>query len=67
MRIRSTNGRPMLGPRDVPRWNFHKYLIGRDGNIAEVFPETVEPTGYARENRHCARAGCGLTTPSARN
>jgi glutathione peroxidase len=32
-----------LRPRDVPRWNFHKYLIGRDGTIAEVFPETVEP------------------------
>ncbi len=31
-------------PRDVPHWNFHKYLIGRDGYIAEVFPETVEPT-----------------------
>jgi glutathione peroxidase len=30
-------------PKDVPRWNFHKYLIGRDGYIAEVFPETVEP------------------------
>jgi glutathione peroxidase len=33
-----------LRPRDVPRWNFHKYLIGREGNIAEVFPESVEPT-----------------------
>ncbi len=31
-------------PKDVPRWNFHKYLLGRDGHIAEVFPETVEPT-----------------------
>lgn len=31
-------------PNDVPRWNFHKYLIGRDGYIAEVFPETVVPT-----------------------
>ncbi len=30
--------------KDVPRWNFHKYLIGRDGYIAEVFPETVEPS-----------------------
>jgi glutathione peroxidase len=30
-------------PKDVPRWNFHKYLIGRDGYIAEVFPESVEP------------------------
>jgi glutathione peroxidase len=32
-------------PRDVPRWNFHKYLIGGDGYIAEAFSETVEPLG----------------------
>jgi glutathione peroxidase len=31
-------------PRDVPRWNFHKYLIGRDGYIADVFASAVEPT-----------------------
>ena len=31
-------------PKDVPRWNFHKYLIGRDGYIADVFPQTVEPS-----------------------
>src|SRR6195952_107120 len=31
-------------PNDVPRWNFHKYLIGRDGYIAEAFPQTVEPS-----------------------
>ncbi|MCP3469545.1 glutathione peroxidase [Bradyrhizobium sp. CCGUVB1N3] len=31
-------------PREVPRWNFHKYLIGRDGYIAEVFASAVEPT-----------------------
>jgi glutathione peroxidase len=31
-------------PKDVPRWNFHKYLIGREGYIAEVFAETVEPS-----------------------
>jgi len=31
-------------PRDVPKWNFHKYLIGRDGYIVEVFPSAVEPT-----------------------
>ncbi|MCA1452260.1 glutathione peroxidase [Bradyrhizobium sp. BRP22] len=30
-------------PKDVPRWNFHKYLIGRDGYIADVFPESVPP------------------------
>jgi len=31
-------------PRDVPRWNFHKYLIGRDGYIAEAFPSAVDPS-----------------------
>ncbi|MDH2340825.1 glutathione peroxidase [Bradyrhizobium sp. SSUT77] len=31
-------------PKEVPRWNFHKYLIGRDGYIAEVFSSVVEPT-----------------------
>ena len=31
-------------PREVPKWNFHKYLIGRDGYIAEVFPSAVAPT-----------------------
>src|ERR1700742_309167 len=31
-------------PKDVPRWNFHKYLIAADGSIADVFPESVEPT-----------------------
>jgi len=28
---------------DQPRWNFHKYLIGRDGRIAASFPSAVEP------------------------
>ena len=31
-------------PKDLPKWNFHKYLIGRDGYIAEVFPSSVEPS-----------------------
>jgi glutathione peroxidase len=31
-------------PGDVPRWNFHKYLIGRDGYLADSFAEAVEPT-----------------------
>jgi glutathione peroxidase len=30
-------------PKDVPRWNFHKYLIGRDGHIADVFPQSADP------------------------
>jgi glutathione peroxidase len=48
--VRGPNAHPFykwaadIRPKDVPHWNFHKYLIGRDGYIAEVFPETVEPT-----------------------
>ena len=30
-------------PGDTPRWNFHKYLVGRDGRIAAVFATQVEP------------------------
>ena len=30
-------------PKDLPKWNFHKYLLGRDGYIADVFPSSVEP------------------------
>jgi glutathione peroxidase len=31
-------------PGEAPRWNFHKYLIGRDGRIAAVFSTQIEPT-----------------------
>jgi glutathione peroxidase len=30
-------------PLETPKWNFHKYLVGRDGHIAAVFPSQVEP------------------------
>ena len=46
-------------PKDVPRWNFHKYLVGRDGYIAEVFPETVEPSD-TRVKTAIARALAGF-------
>jgi len=31
-------------PGEGPRWNFHKYLIGRNGHIAAVFATQIEPT-----------------------
>jgi glutathione peroxidase len=49
-------------PKDLPRWNFHKYLIGRDGHIADVFPERVDPidtrviTAIARQLDGAAKA-----------
>jgi len=31
-------------PLDAPRWNFHKYLIGRDGHLRAAFVSAVDPT-----------------------
>lgn len=31
-------------PGEGPKWNFHKYLVGRDGHIAAVFATQIEPT-----------------------
>jgi glutathione peroxidase-family protein len=47
-------------PKEIPRWNLHKYLIGRDGYIAEVFASSVEPSQYPGQNRDHAGAGGGL-------
>lgn len=32
-----------LGEAAIPRWNFHKYLIGKDGNLAGTFGSRTEP------------------------
>lgn len=31
-------------PTEQPRWNFHKYLVGRDGSLVAAFPSAIEPT-----------------------
>lgn len=31
-------------PADLPSWNVHKYLVGRDGHIADAFSSRIEPT-----------------------
>ena len=53
-------------PKEPPRWNFHKYLIGRDGYIADVFPETVEPLD-TRIKTAIARALASDVTSTVRN
>jgi glutathione peroxidase len=32
-----------LGETGAPRWNFHKYLIGPDGQLAGAWPSRVAP------------------------
>ena len=32
-----------LGEDAAPRWNFHKYLVGRDGDLVAMWPSKVEP------------------------
>jgi glutathione peroxidase len=36
-----------LGESALPRWNFHKYLIGKDGALVETFPSKATPLGPA--------------------
>jgi glutathione peroxidase len=36
-----------LGEDAAPKWNFHKYLIGRDGEIAGTFGSRTEPNDAA--------------------
>jgi len=32
------------GPGGAPVWNFHKYVIGRDGNVRAWYPSLVAPS-----------------------
>ena len=36
-----------LGEDAAPKWNFHKYLIGKDGSIAGTFGSRTEPNDTA--------------------
>jgi glutathione peroxidase len=33
----------LLGTAGAPRWNFHKYVVGKDGKVRKSFPSGVEP------------------------
>ncbi len=34
-----------LGEDQLPRWNFHKYLVGRNGELLGSWPSKVPPLG----------------------
>lgn len=33
----------LIGEDQLPRWNFHKYLVDRDGGLLGAWPSAVEP------------------------
>ena len=35
--------RSLIASQGAPTWNFHKYLIGRDGRVVAAFPSGVSP------------------------
>lgn len=48
--VRGPNAHPFygwavreLGAQAKPRWNFHKFLVGRDGRLKAWFPSTAQP------------------------
>ena len=55
-----------LGESAVPRWNFHKLLIGRDGRLIAAFDSQTEPTAAdVRAAIEAALAGPTSATPTA--
>jgi glutathione peroxidase len=51
VRVRGENAHPFyrwaedqLGAKARPRWNFHKYLVGPDGQLVGWFPTATKPT-----------------------
>ena len=40
----------VLGPKNVPTWNFHKYLVGRDGKLIAAFDTKVAPDAPAMQD-----------------
>lgn len=34
-----------LGESALPRWNFHKFLVGKDGELVAAFPSKAAPLG----------------------
>jgi len=53
----------VLGAKSAPRWNFHKYLVDRDGKLAAAFGTPVAPN--ARELEDAVRNALDRPTKSA--
>ena len=50
--VRGTDANPMFKELSrisgtTPKWNFYKYLIGRDGKVIDAWSSMTEPTDKA--------------------
>ena len=37
-------GKKDFGISAIPKWNFHKIIIGKDGKVADTFSSITKPT-----------------------
>jgi len=51
-----------VGMMGKPKWNFHKYLIGRDGQVIDWFASTTAPDGD--KIRHAVQGALAQDNPS---
>jgi glutathione peroxidase len=54
-----------LGESAVPRWNFHKLLIGRDGRLIAAFGTRTEPTADEVRSAIVAALGASSAAPAS--
>jgi glutathione peroxidase len=41
--VKGPEAHPFFAWAGAPRWNFFKYLVGRDGRLVQTWPSQVEP------------------------
>jgi glutathione peroxidase len=42
--VKGPEAHPFFAWAGAPRWNFFKYLVGRDGRLLQTYPSRVEPS-----------------------
>jgi len=56
-RVKGPEAHPFFAWAGAPRWNFFKYLVGRDGRLLQTYPSQVEPG--SPELLHAVEAALG--------
>jgi len=56
-----------LGAANAPRWNFHKYLVGRDGRLIAGYGSAVEPLSAELTKAIEAALAAPALRPAAKN